>query len=145
MFTGQIREFIHRSWNSGHDFMYFEYFGSVVLFTRLGKFEFLFTVSEMLPYFDFDWCTAYGIIFSPHFTPFFQYICICYFRLGNAGCAVNRVLPLDEFRQYIFVSVRIIICHILVQLFAYGAMASFDDRVCYVRISTHLELNTLLL
>jgi hypothetical protein len=45
--------------------MYFEYFRGVVLFTTLGKFEFLLTDSDMLDYFKFDRCTAYGIMFSP--------------------------------------------------------------------------------
>jgi hypothetical protein len=59
---------------------------------------------------------------------------------------MNRIdVYLDEFRQYIYVSLRVLVCHIFVQIVTNCAMASFNNRAFHVRISTHLELYTLLL
>jgi hypothetical protein len=72
----------------------------------------LLTDSEMLTYFKFDWSTAYGTMSSTQFIPYFQYVSICYIRGGHASSAVNLiVVPLDEFRQYIYVSVRIFVIY----------------------------------
>jgi hypothetical protein len=49
-----------------------EYFGSVVLFTALGKYEFLLTDSDMLAYSKFGWCTTYGILFTSHLRHIFS-------------------------------------------------------------------------
>jgi hypothetical protein len=79
---------------------------------------------------------------SPHFNPYFQYNCICYFRRGHASRAMNRiVVPLDEFWQYIYVSVRVLVCHLFVQLVVNCAMASLDYSTFHIRVSTHLKLN----
>jgi hypothetical protein len=95
----KIHEFIHLSWSSGHNFMYLEYFGSLVLFTAIGKFEFLLTASDMMAYLKLGWSATYVILFSSHSTPYFQYIRICYFRGSHAGCAMNCIfVALDEFR-----------------------------------------------
>jgi hypothetical protein len=59
---------------------------------------------------------------------------------------VNRiVVPLDEFWQYIYVSERIFIRHISVQLIANCAMASSDYSTFHIRFSIYLKLNTFFL
>jgi hypothetical protein len=79
---------------------------------------FLLTDSDMLAYFKVDWSATYVILFSSHSTPYFQYIRICYFRGSHAFCAVKSIIvALDEFQQYVYVSVRILVCHIFVQFF----------------------------
>jgi hypothetical protein len=106
----------------------------------------MITDSDMLSHFKFDWCTAYGTMSSQDFIPYFQYTRICYFRGGHASRAVNRIfLPLDKFRQYVYVSVCVLICHIFVQLVANRAMASLGYSTFYICISTHFKLNALLL
>jgi hypothetical protein len=124
--------------------MYFEYFICIVLLTTLGKFEHLLTVSDMLSYFKFDWCTAYGTMSSPHFMLYFQYIFICYFRGRHASRRVNRiVVPLDEFRQYIYVSVRALMPYIFTACREW-CDGSLDYRTFQIRVFTYLKLNTLL-
>jgi hypothetical protein len=125
------------SWSSGHNFMYLEYFGSVVLFTALGKFEFLLTDSDMLAYSKFGWSPTYVILFSSP-TLYFQYIGFRYFRGSHACCAMNGIIvALDEFRQYIYVSVRIFVCHICTVCSVW-----YDDYVRRLSIS-HSDSDTL--
>jgi hypothetical protein len=81
---------------------------------------------------------------GPHPIPYRDYIRICQLRWRQASRTVNIfVVTPDEFRQYVYVSVRVSVCHEFVQIIANCAVASFDYTTFQIRISTYLKLNTL--
>jgi hypothetical protein len=74
----QSLHFVHWARSFVHDIEYFEYFGGVILLAALGKFEFVFTDSDILTQPEFVYRSLYFTMSVMNLGTYCEYIRIAY-------------------------------------------------------------------
>jgi len=114
------------------------------LFGRLGKLGLLLTDSNVL-------ADAISRHLDAHLAPSFlhslpqrEYVGICDICGNHAGRTVDRRVIADyKVREYVDVTVRVIVREIFVQFIAHGSHDSFENRAFDIGVPTDLKIQAL--
>ena len=81
-----------------------------------------------------------------HSLPQREYVGICDVSGSHAGRTVDRrVIAADKVREYVDVTVRVVVREIFVQFTSHGSLDSFDDRAFDIGVPTDLKMYALAL
>jgi hypothetical protein len=123
-----------------------KYFGTAIVFCSLCKILFIFADSHVLPDTKLGRRDSNTQPLGLQQTPFFEAVCMGHTRRHHVCSRVSRVIvSLDQFRQNIYIFLRISERKIYSQSIYDRPVGTFHDRTFQIAISANLKQNALIM